>query len=204
MACRRAVSCVLSGRPTMQSSPIRSRLHAATRSRHAILDTCVGPIESAAAYRAYLSGIAAFRFGAEQALRTAPWPGILRSWTFKELAPLLMRDLDDLAIPLPVPVAMPPPDSTAATMGMLYVLEGSALGARILRRQAADHGFTETHGARHLAAQAGDPSRWREFVHRLEQLPADSVAADRAALQTFDSAILAMQTVATCQIQKNS
>ncbi|MFT8643109.1 biliverdin-producing heme oxygenase [Gluconacetobacter sp.] len=180
----------------------RSRLRDATHSRHVILDTLVGRIDSAAAYLAYLSGIAAFRISAEQALRAAPWPDILQGWQPQHLTPLLMQDLADLALPPPPPIAMPPLETAPATAGMLYVLEGSSLGARILVRQAADQGFTATHGARHLAAQADRHSPWKDFVSRLDRLPAGSCAADRAAMQTFDSAILAMQSVAPSQIQK--
>ncbi len=173
---------------------VRHRLRTATQPRHAVLDTLAGPIHNAAAYHTYLSGIAAFRTGAEQALKAAPRPEILGSWQPQTLTSLLLQDLSDLPLPLPPPVLMTPPDSTAATMGLLYVLEGSTLGARVLVRQANGLGFTGAFGARHLTVQADGLSGWQSFLHCLGQMPDDAIpAAELAAIQTFDAAILAMQ-----------
>lgn len=179
----------------MPADTIRHRLRAATQSRHAILDTLVGPLQSASTYRTYLAGIAAFRLCAEQHLNTAAWPDILGSWQPRRLSTLLMEDLHDLSLTPPAPDIVLTPDTPARTMGLLYVLEGSALGARVLVRQAAALGFDNSCGARHLTTQAGAGYEWQSFLHCLEQIPDDTVVITaNAAAQTFDAAILAMRT----------
>ncbi|WP_291365527.1 biliverdin-producing heme oxygenase [Acetobacter sp. UBA5411] len=177
----------------MNRTSLRSRLRAATQSRHAVLDRLAGPVKNAAAYHAYLTGIATFRFSVEQSLKTAPWPEILATWKPKSLSALIIQDLDDLRLDVPSLLEWPAPDSPAATLGTLYVLEGSTLGARFLVRQAASHGFTDQYGARHLNAQADNLSGWQAFVERLERYPGDPTDAENTAIRTFDLAISAMQ-----------
>jgi heme oxygenase len=53
-------------------------------------------------------------------------------------------------------------------LGVLYVLEGSGLGARIILGRVAHLGLGPEFGARHLHAQAGAPGAWREFTSLLD------------------------------------
>lgn len=79
-------------------------------------------------------------------------------------------------------------------LGLAYVLEGSALGAQILQRQARALGFDAGHGARHLAAQTDRPGRWQSFCLHLEAAaPFDDVAAAVAANAAFALAQRAME-----------
>ena len=61
-------------------------------------------------------------------------------------------------------------------IGVSYVLEGSALGARILVKQAAVLGYDEARGARHLWKQAAGLENWRRFIAFI----ADITGIDRA------------------------
>ena len=73
--------------------------------------------------------------------------------------------------------------SAWSALGLAYVLEGSALGARLLDRQARALGLDAGFGARHLAAQTADLAAWHTFLGALEaadpfDLDAASIAAD--------------------------
>nr|CAD6415447.1 heme oxygenase [Rhizobium sp. Q54] len=89
-----------------------------------------------------------------------------------QLAPLVRRDLLDLGMDVPATddFAVPAVDREVL-LGMLYVVEGSSLGARVLYRQAQQLGLSGSFGARHLAAQAESVERWREVVRLLEEAP---------------------------------
>ena len=154
----------------------RFALRDRTAGAHAALDAAVGPLASEAAYRRYLRGLHCFRAPVERAIagqRDAP----------PALAPLIAADLAEIGLAAPEPPArFPAPGSASARAGVAYVLEGSALGARILYRQARALG----RDPRHLAAQTADPRAWAAFCARLEQAEDfDLEAAAAAALETF-------------------
>ena len=106
------------------------------------------------------------------------------------LAAAIRTDLDDLGLTAP-----PLPErhdlhlhSTCPSglLGILYVLEGAALGARLLYRDAQALGLSDAYGARHLALQAADTGSWRAFLALLGRSPAfDLEPAASAALATF-------------------
>ena len=75
--------------------------------------------------------------------------------------------LSDLGVPLPALDACDLDLDGDALYGVLYVLEGSALGSRVLFERAQALGLSATHGARHLA-QASAIDSWRNFLTHLE------------------------------------
>lgn len=159
-----------------KDTSLRRVLMTETRDLHVRLDDAIGSFADPAAYRAFLSGSYAFRAAVEPALAR---PG----WQVQRLAPLIALDLADLDMPRPALPDAPVLADPAAQAAACYVLEGSALGARLLARRAADQGFTPERGARHLAAQTGSPRRWRQFLDWLEGAdlpPAPAVTAARA------------------------
>lgn len=80
--------------------------------------------------------------------------------------------------------------SDAHAIGAAYVAEGSALGARLLVRRAAQIGLDRAHGARHLTAQNEDRDRWPDFLALLDTVDrADFDAVLEGAEQTFDFAL---------------
>lgn len=160
----------------------RFALRDRTSAAHAALDAIVGPLADAAAYGRYLRGLLAFRAPAERALEAA-------DWTPAPIAALIAADMDDLGIAPAAEVAMPAPAKPSDALGLAYVLEGSALGARILHGQALALGFDAGRGARHLAAQTRDLDGWRGFLGTLEAAePFDLEAAVRAAQGGFAAA----------------
>jgi heme oxygenase (biliverdin-IX-beta and delta-forming) len=163
-------------------APRRFALRARTTAAHAALDATVGPLADAAAYGRYLRGLHAFRAPAERALARA-------AWTPAPLAGLIAADMADLGVAPAAEVAVTAPAGASGALGLAYVLEGSALGARILHRQARALGLDGTRGARHLAAQTADLAGWHGFLGVLEAAePFDLETAAGAARSAFAAA----------------
>ncbi|NHN88559.1 biliverdin-producing heme oxygenase [Acetobacter conturbans] len=173
----------------------REHLRSATRSRHAALDQLIGPITTEQAYHRYLCGIAAFRISVEPRLSDiVVWPDILGTWRPTRLAEYLHTDLDVLGLAIDSPLSRLDVSNTSSLLGILYVLEGSVLGARFLVRQVAAAGVEEHSGARHLSLQASSVDNWKHFLTCLEKAEDfDRVLAAQAACDTFDEATDAMR-----------
>jgi heme oxygenase len=179
----------------------RFDLRERTRSLHERLDTAVGGFETVEQYRCYLKGLRRFRAAMDGALKRVVWPS---SWSFRPTA--LAAALDKDAID----VSLSPSDNIApridlsdnsALLGSLYVLEGSTLGARILRQRAAALGLDENFGARHLAVMSKDIAQWQSFLLLLdeavdfdvERAAASANAVFALAVQCFESDVVVAQ-----------
>lgn len=81
-------------------------------------------------------------------------------------------------------------------MGVHYVLEGSALGARVLCKQVEALGLTRDHGARHLWAQAETLQSWRGYLDLLMQHEGDEDALFAGANAAFNAAAGSMERAA--------
>lgn len=167
----------------------------ATAAAHAELEAIVGPIDSAEAYTRYARGLYAGRAPLEAALRNVDWPASLGGWRPLYVAALLAQDLADLGVDRPALAVHALSSDPADLLGTLYVLEGSALGARLLYGQARALGLSAQHGARHLAAQAASPT-WGSFLNLLESVPGlDMARTGRAARDAFAAMGLGMTEV---------
>ena len=165
-----------------QTATRRFALRARTADAHARLDATVGPLSGAAAYARYLRGLLAFRAPAERAL-------VGTAWSPAPIAALIAADMADLGVAARPEVAVATPEGASGALGLAYVLEGSALGARLLHRQALALGFDPERGARHLAAQTADLAAWHVFLAALEAVePFDLDAAAAAADAGFAAA----------------
>lgn len=168
----------------MKNHSIRLALRQHTQDVHRQLDAAVGVLGDLGGYGAFL--VNSFRF------RRMIEPGLDRagSWRPQSLLPELRLDLADLSLPLPPAEPGPPgqPAGESARIGALYVLEGSALGARLLFERARSLGLSGQRGARHLARQVAEPGRWRDFVEFIETRrdlePAAVLAGARSAFET--------------------
>lgn len=183
----RGVFPVRVGKAEMRQGTRRETLREATRDIHARLDDTVGELDDLSAYGAYLESTIRFRSEVETVLEEAAWP---RDWTWRPVAsrPHLLADAADLGIEPPAGRAfMARPTNVSALFGILYVVEGSSLGAKILRRRAARLGLGDAFGARHLAAIA-EGGGWRSFVTLLEESaefePAHAIASASATFAT--------------------
>lgn len=112
-------------------------------------------------------------------------------WPLPDWQGLLAQDLETLRTEAR-PAEPAVQRSEAGALGALYVMEGSSLGARSLRRDAAALGFDACNAARFLHAHADIEAgqRWPRFLAFLEERgrQADRAAAATAALDTFSLA----------------
>lgn len=176
----------------LSDTSLRARLRAATADAHAALDATAGAlgVRTRTGYGAFLSASAAGLTPLELALERGGVGDWLPDWPRRVRRYALAQDLTALDLS-PLPVAPAPTPPFAAAVGMLYVLEGSRLGARFLSRQvrAADPGLPLaylTHGE--------DADLWRTFTAWMEAIPRvgfqadDAEAGARYAFQCFSDA----------------
>lgn len=177
----------------------RNALREATSDSHARLDGMIGEWSDAGSYETYLKGTIRFRRRVEAAMRGAAWP-VAWTWRPTMLEEHVLADAADLGLEVDPPAGgAAPPGDVSTLFGMLYVVEGSALGAKFLRRRAARLGFDDHFGARHLWAMAG-ATGWYHFLAELEASPdfdlpratASASATFAAALDSFGDASLAL------------
>lgn len=170
--------------PAATSSTTRERLRAGTSAAHAGVDAFFGSgLRSIGDYRAYLLGLHALVRDADAALVVAPLSAPWRAWRHPAREAWLRQDLAWHGLePLRAAPALAL-GGDAAAAGCLYVIEGSALGARLLLRDVGPLGFDADAGASFLHRHAGEGTarRWRDFTAMLEAAGFDA-AADRAML----------------------
>ena len=175
----------------MNEAGNRFALRDLTRGDHERLDALVGHFGDGRSSARYLEGMAAFRFPVERALSAIRYDDSFGAWRPGLISSELVQDLGDFGLASPADGGdFRLPADRDGLLGVLYVLEGSALGARVLVRRAAALGFTAEHGARHLAAQTAHPQAWPQFVALLGAIgPSGMARAVEAARMTFAAAI---------------
>lgn len=163
---------------TLSDSLLRDRLRAVTSEDHAALDAMVAGcrIETSLGYGAFLSASAAGLASLEVALEQAGVADWLPDWPKRARRAALVSDLAALGLE-PPPFATTTIPSQAFGVGVLYVLEGSRLGARFLSRQVRAGGAGLplaylTHG--------GGDDLWRSFLGWLEAIPKVGFRTDEA------------------------
>lgn len=138
-----------------------------------------------------------FRVAAEEWLAHYGLTGV-HGWKPQKIAAVLNEDIIDLALtPLePHHSDWPARACASFALGVHYVLEGSALGARVLCKQVSALGLTSAHGARHLWTQASAPENWRDFVDVLNAHDGNEAALIAGADTAFSAAAAAMERAA--------
>ncbi len=178
----------------IQACDRRQRLRRATNAAHRRLDGLIdhaGLLNSRARYELYLHATWAARRPAEQALERAGIAGFYAGWPSRQVSDALSQDVFDVSKSRPADPTGEPSEilGTAESLGVLYVLEGSALGARVLGARAAGIGMTACFGARHLAHQISQPGAWAAFTDLLARTPMTDPEEDQciaAAIATFE------------------
>jgi heme oxygenase len=136
------------------------RLRDATRSCHQQVDAAYSVFDLAdrVDYGRFLLAHAQATGAAEASLsddlELPPW---------RPRMPLLTDDLDRLGLVLPPALAFGPTQGGAWDWGVLYVLEGSRLGATIIVEQAGSHVPAEYLSSRHLAGE------WRTLLQAIDR-----------------------------------
>ncbi|CAN7674653.1 biliverdin-producing heme oxygenase [Rhizobium sp. LjRoot30] len=179
----------------MGHSERRFALRDRTRANHEKLDTAIGAFENLAAYRRYVTFLGRFRFAMDRVLNDVVWP---RDWSWRPTAvsDSIAQDAKDLGLRVtPTETSDVLFDDQSGLLGAIYVLEGSTLGARVLRSRAAALGMTDGFGARHLAVMTRDMSCWQAFLRQLDGVEDfDIECAAQAANAVFDLALRCVET----------
>lgn len=174
----------------------RLHLKNVTDAAHRSLDAMIGDFDSVESYQRYVQGMARFRLPVDAWLSANPMPQEFGEWRPAIYDDALRADLDDLGLKHPHSLSLFAPPEGDGLAGLLYVLEGSTLGARILAKRAEKLGFREDCGARHLFLQARNFSNWAAFSERMERVCAyDQQAAASWAIATFDYAYRAFESI---------
>ncbi len=176
----------------MSIPSLRHRLRESTDQAHRQLEAGVeseGLLASAAGYARFLCGWYQLQGAVERALDAAGAARLIPDWPERRRLPLLEADLRALGVGVPseVPVALQL-RSDGAMLGAAYVVEGAALGARVVQPGIEALGPPVSNSVRFLKG-AGELSgrQWRTFV-RILDARSDSVDHDdavEAARQVF-------------------
>ncbi|WAT14958.1 biliverdin-producing heme oxygenase [Xanthomonas fragariae] len=90
-------------------------------------------------------------------------------WQYRHRVPALREDLCTLGEQPDLPVAAPVAYKDAARWGMLYVIEGSQLGGRVIARSVRKHHPALADALRYFELADEDPAGWRRFQAVLDQ-----------------------------------
>ncbi|PPU95534.1 biliverdin-producing heme oxygenase [Xanthomonas populi] len=105
-------------------------------------------------------------------------------WQYRRRVPALREDLRTLGQQPDAPVALPVVDHESARWGMLYVVEGSQLGGRMIARSLRKQQPGLATALRYFELADDDPAGWRRFQavlnHHLDTPCARAAAIDGA------------------------
>ncbi|MFL6548011.1 MAG: biliverdin-producing heme oxygenase [Povalibacter sp.] len=147
----------------------REALRLATQDLHRSLDAIVAGYELKRAdhYAAFLRASAGPLIALEQLLESAGVQDVLPQWAARRRTEIITRDLRLLgsdATPLQLRRALP---TRSEMYGILYVLEGSRLGARWLYARIQTSDDAQVRGASAYLG-AHDIGMWRSYLKALE------------------------------------
>jgi heme oxygenase len=173
-----------------QDASLRERLRRETRDLHDRLEAAVDAerqLGARADYARYLRRLWRLHRSAEDDLCRRDFTAFGFSYATRRRSPLLEADLAALGCPLTARgqrdlVTLPRLANPAAALGSVYVIEGSALGARVLLGQiTAALGLNGGHGAAFFAGRPSeDRQMWRSVVAALNGIDPSSPEADAA------------------------
>ena len=173
----------------MQHTSRRWLLRDATAKLHELVDEAVGTFETLEDYRRYLGAQLRFRESIETHVLAQPWPAQFGNWRPVTISAEIAADMTDLGVERSAGPYVKLNGTADDLMGIVYVLEGSGLGARVLYKRAQSIGLSQAFGARHLATHVGHPDSWREFLALLENAePLDMERVSQASMMTFEHA----------------
>lgn len=185
----------------------RNSLRGATDHLHRDLDRIVASFKltDAAHYRRFLQASAATLIAIEQLLESAGVAQLLPDWAERSRREPIISDLHSLnsqAQPLALRRTAPTP---AEVFGILYVLEGSRLGAQVLLEQVL---ASADESVRNASAylRHGHSDLWRTFLQQLETHAAadDQTQTVSGAVYTFTMFIRAFSQAAAELSHRNA
>jgi heme oxygenase (biliverdin-IX-beta and delta-forming) len=172
-----------------EGSGLREKLKQSTAAAHRRLDATFSGFDLTGVdgYRRFLEASAAALLPLEAALEDAGIEAIFCDWPERRRGAAVASDLACLGSAAR-PLCDVEPLSRNSMLGVMYVLEGSRLGAKYLLRSIADRGDPRISAStRYLNHGAGKPL-WRSFLLHLESEPvtqADEAEIIRGAHHAF-------------------
>ena len=174
----------------MSEETLRERLRASTRALHDELERVVDidrRIATRRDYRAHLLRLWALHTAIEQTTAHFDFAPMGFTYCGPHRSGLLERDLEDLGIMSGALTALKLPrapvwETPHAALGSLYVVEGSAKGARaILPIIRARLGYRPEHGAAYFYGFGAETAAlWRAIVAAINRIDPESDAAESA------------------------
>jgi heme oxygenase len=170
---------------------IATRLRQATKAAHHRLDhhpLLAALLDPAINYQCYGDALAALH-GVFSAAESLVAKQEMDDFPYRSRTPALDADLAELGrIPFPFTGCLPAPDIAGAHIGLLYVLEGSALGGQVLARQlrlalGAECPLRFFTGQGEIATASRWAAFWQYANHCCD--PADFPVAEAAAIGLF-------------------
>ena len=169
----------------------RTQLRSATHDLHVELDALASRLDltTRVDYSRYLLAIAGPVIGLELALERSGVENVFADWSERRRRFTLALDLH--ALELTADAIDAPNMSPSAMFGVMYVLEGSRLGAQVLaKRVGASRDECVLAARRYL--RDSDATHWKSFLYALEHahaLDADElIAAARFTFNAFRNA----------------
>lgn len=172
---------------------IWDRVRDATKHTHRRLDAAMNSVDLARPhyYAGFLRGQAEALFPLEAALEQHGIEELLPDWPQRARTPALEHDLSVLDAgcdPLLIPdLARLDADRTAEMLGIVYVLEGSRMGARIILSRLTDQPDSVVIGATSFLRHGFGKRFWPTFLETLESHPDARANPD----MVIDGALLA-------------
>ncbi|KJH79806.1 biliverdin-producing heme oxygenase [Pseudomonas sp. KSR10] len=149
-------------------SSLRQWLRDASAPLHQRVDTAFSRFDLSERqdYELFLRAHAAALFALETALEQGPIAQLLNDWPERRRSAALRQDLQALQIALPAALSVQPGSDEGWYWGVVYVLEGSRLGGRVLSQRVRAGGSGSP--LHYLAHGEGIPL-WPRFLAQFEQ-----------------------------------
>lgn len=167
----------------------RERLRAATQQQHERVDALFGRLNlgQEADYRLFLTSHAAALLPMEQWL-DAHAGAVVDDWRERSRDAALRADLAAMDIPVPAGEPFAPESALPSVAAILYVVEGSKMGGRVLARRVRDD------LPKQYLTAGGNSAAWQKLVSRLDDIVVsgeDLNVATRSAGLVFERFMMA-------------
>ena len=154
-------------------SPLRSLLREATASAHGRVDDAFTRLNLGQRndYRKFLTTHASVMLPLEALAGQAGAGQILEDWPSRRRSDVLLDDLAALGLQPPPLLLLGSHGGPAWVLGVLYVLEGSRLGAQVLRQRVLAGPDAECWAATAYLSHGMGQALWPSFLAKLEASP---------------------------------
>jgi heme oxygenase (biliverdin-IX-beta and delta-forming) len=183
--------------PSDSDETVRASLHAATEASQVALDTKLAPLfdQGLSGYAEFLWISAQGVLTLERGLEAAGVAAFLPDWPSRARAAALLSDMAAVGVAVPPAMEVRLPREEAYLYGILYALESTRLGAKLLVQRVDESGDDRIRAASRYLRHGEGMDLWRTFLERLEASRGAHATPDRAirgalaAFATFDPSL---------------